>query len=279
MTTRRAKAPAALTRSEKPPVLAVAGLDPSGGAGAVADALWIARAGAHPLVVVSCWTVQDTRGVRGVGPVPIRVFERQLDLLFGDVGAPVVKTGLLPTAAHVRALAKRLPRRSPLVVDPVLASSGGVELMDRRARRELLTRLAPRATLLTPNLPELEALTGVKTAGGVDAPHAEAVHSEVLRAAEALLDLGAGAVLVKGGHGRGARVVDVLYTRDAVRAYRGARLPGSVHGTGCALASTVAARLACGDPLTTAVRRGIDTVRRGIRGAWRLGRGRPLLDF
>lgn len=250
-----------------PAVLVAGGLDPTSGAGVVADALRVHRAGAHPLVVLTASTVQDTRGVGRVHPVAAPHFREQLEGLLEDVRPAAVKTGLLPTAVHVETLAARIPRGCPLVVDPVLASSGGYLFSGPDARRALARLLVPRATLLTPNLPELGELTElpVDTAAGRR------------RAALALLRLGAGAVLVKGGHGGGARATDVLYTRRGARAFSASRLPGDVHGTGCALAASIAARLALGDDLEAAVRFARAAVRRGIRRAWRLGRGRRLL--
>jgi len=190
-----------------------------------------------------------------------------MDCILSDMDIRVVKTGALPTRAHVERLAERLPSAAVLVADPVFASTRGVFLADRPARAAFVKVLIPRATLLTPNLPELAALTGMATG---TAPARRL-------AAEKLLALGARAVLVKGGHGRGPSVTDELYTPAGVRVFRRQRLRQGAHGTGCALASLIAGRLACGDPLERAVKFALDRVHAGLRNAWKAGKGRPLL--
>lgn len=256
-------------RRAPPAVLTVAGLDPTAGAGAAADALRIAREGAHPLVVVSALTVQDTRGVGAVRPVDATVVRAQIAALAADLPIAAAKTGLLPAAPHVRAVARALPERVPLVVDPVLASSGGVRFLDRRGVGALLHMLIPRALLVTPNLPELAALTG-RPVGSLE---------DRVAAARWLLAHGCGAVLVKGGHAPGPGVIDLLVGRASVHVFRSRRLRRSAHGTGCALAAVLAARLALGDGLHDAVARSLARVRVDLARAVSPGRGRPLLGL
>jgi hydroxymethylpyrimidine/phosphomethylpyrimidine kinase len=249
--------------------LTVAGLDPSGGAGITADVLRFAREGVHPLAVVSALTTQDTRGVRRVDPVEPRLVRRQIRTLADDLPVGAAKTGLLPSAAHVDAVADALPPGVALVVDPVLASSGGYRFLDARGVRRLKSRLLPRATLVTPNLGEAEELTGLPVRS----------LEERKRAAEAIRRLGARAVLIKGGHGREDPVVDLLLDERGFVPMRARRRRGSVHGTGCALSASIAALLARGLTLREAVAGARRRLARDLAGARRLGAGRPLLGW
>jgi hydroxymethylpyrimidine/phosphomethylpyrimidine kinase len=230
------------------PVLLVAGLDPSGGAGLAADLAGLAAVGARGWPVAAALTAQGPKGVRGWSPVSVEMLLAQLDaLLDGAPRAPgAVKTGMLGTAALAHALAARLSRRDlarvPLVVDPVLAASSGAPLIDLAGASpaECFGPLLARARLVTPNLAELEALSGLEV-GSDDS------------AVAAARRLGARAVLVKGGHRAGAPV-DLLVERRGVTRFTGRRRPGTARGTGCRLASALAGLLARGATLDEAVR-------------------------
>jgi len=255
-------------------VLTIAGLDPTSGAGGVADALRIAAEGAHPLVVISALTTQTTRGVSSMAAVDPQLCARQIAALARDTRIAAVKTGLLPSAAHVRAVAaahaSAFPKNTPLVVDPVLASSGGFRFLDARGIAALKRELFPRATVVTPNLPELARLTGLPTN----------TRDQIEAAARALLALGSRAVLAKGGHGEDARhVTDRLIDRAGMIEFRARRVPIEAHGTGCALSAILAARLALGDSIREAAAAAIRRVRSGLRRARRLGGGAPILGF
>ncbi|MBI3817299.1 MAG: bifunctional hydroxymethylpyrimidine kinase/phosphomethylpyrimidine kinase [Planctomycetes bacterium] len=249
--------------------LTIAGLDPTGGAGITADALRFAREGVHPLSVATAVTTQTTRGVSRAAPVPVVELRAQLRALFSDIHILSVKTGLIPSAAHVRAIVDAIPARVPIVVDPVVASSGGYAFVDAAGARAIGKLLIPRAALVTPNLDEAELLSGVCS------------HSRegAARAGKLILQMGAGAVLIKGGHGDGAFVEDLLVTRRGVRVFRSRRIAGSAHGTGCALSAVIAARLALGDDLETAIAKARSRVRADLRAAFALGRGRPTLGL
>jgi hydroxymethylpyrimidine/phosphomethylpyrimidine kinase len=247
VTARAAAAGRRPARSALPRVLVVAGLDPSGGAGLVADLEAVAAAGAVGWAVAAALTAQGPGGARGFEPVSAEFLRAQLDaLVLGAERARAAKTGMLGTGTLARALATRLAERPlervPLVVDPVLAASSGASLFDAegRAPGDALAPLLERARLVTPNLPELAALTGL------DVSSDEAA----IRAARALP---ARAVLVKGGHREGAPL-DLLVTRGKVTRIPGRRRPGTARGTGCRLASATAALLARGAPLEDAVR-------------------------
>jgi hydroxymethylpyrimidine/phosphomethylpyrimidine kinase len=229
-------------------VLVAAGLDPSGGAGLVADLEALRAAGATGWTVATALTAQGPSGARVMEPVAPGLVLRQIDaLLEGARERPrALKTGMLGSPENVQALAVRFDERPlagiPLVVDPVLRSSSGLALLEPRRRSPIavLGPLLARAALATPNWPELEAL-----AGGPLASEAEAV-----AAARALP---ARAVLVKGGHREG-EPVDLLVRRRSVVRFRGRRRPGTARGTGCRLASAVAGLLARGVDLEDAIR-------------------------
>jgi hydroxymethylpyrimidine/phosphomethylpyrimidine kinase len=231
----------------RPSVLLVGGLDPSGGAGLVADLEALGEVGARGWAVAAALTAQGPRGAAGFQPASEAMLVAQVDALLGGPERPrAVKTGMLATAGLARTLASRLARaplaRVPLVVDPVLAASSGASLLDAGGLGpgEALVPLLVRARLATPNLPELALLTGddVSTDDGA------------IRAARRLP---ARAVLVKGGHRAGAPL-DLLVEGRRVTRYPGRRRPGTARGTGCRLASAIAGLLARGASLDEAVR-------------------------
>jgi hydroxymethylpyrimidine/phosphomethylpyrimidine kinase len=232
----------------RPRVLVIAGLDPSGGAGLVADLEALAAAGARGWAVAAALTAQGPLGARGFEPVSEAMLLAQLDALLAGRERPrAVKTGMLGTAALARALASRLAsaplRRVPLVVDPVLAASSGAPLLDLGggSAADALVPLLARARLATPNLPELAALTGDDVS----------TDDAAVRAARRLPSR---AVLVKGGHREGAPVDLLVEGRRVVR-IEGRRRAGTARGTGCRLASAAAAFLAANVSVEEAVRR------------------------
>jgi hydroxymethylpyrimidine kinase/phosphomethylpyrimidine kinase len=244
-------------------VLAVGGLDPSGGAGIVADARSIAAMGALPLVVATALTVQAGRGVRDSTPVAPERVAAQIDELLHELPVAAVKIGQVPTATVARTIAARIAKlRVPVVLDPVLLASGGGVLAGDAARRAIAKHLFSLSTLVTVNLDEAEALTGRRVRDV----------TSMRAAADALRESGAHAVLVKGGHlhagsAGGGYAVDVLASERRTIELRAKRLRGSMHGTGCALASAAAARLALGDDVETAVRAARAHVRALLRTA------------
>ncbi|HET9597664.1 MAG TPA: bifunctional hydroxymethylpyrimidine kinase/phosphomethylpyrimidine kinase [Anaeromyxobacteraceae bacterium] len=234
----------------RPRVLVLAGLDPSGGAGLAADGEALAAVGARMAPVATALTVQGAGGAYGAEAVPLPLVRAQVEGLLAGRGVPLgaAKTGMLATAEIAAELARLLGlarlRKLPLVVDPVLASSSGLPLLDTGglAPGEALAPLLSRATLVTPNVPELAALAG--------APGRELSSEDDLVAAAR--SLACAAVLVKGGHRKGAPV-DLLVTRRAVRRFQGRRRRGTRRGTGCRLASAIAGLVAQGAPLAGAV--------------------------
>ncbi|MBS0432251.1 MAG: bifunctional hydroxymethylpyrimidine kinase/phosphomethylpyrimidine kinase [Proteobacteria bacterium] len=249
-----------------PCALTIAGSDSGGGAGIQADLKTFAALGVHGLSAITAITAQNTRGVRAIHPVPLRHLRAQLDALFEDFPVAAVKTGMLADARTARCVAREIERRKPawLVVDPVMVATSGARLFDKSATRLLRDELLPLADVLTPNLPEAEALLGAKIR---NARAAE-------RAALALLELGAGAVLLKGGHATGREVVDLFVDERGTLEFRHPRLPIEAHGTGCTLSAALAAGLAKGAAPRIAARRAIGFVQRALHRAYRPGGGR-----
>lgn len=247
-------------------VLVIAGSDSGGGAGIQADLKTVQALGGYATTAVTALTAQDTCGVHGVLPVPATFVRQQVDVVLADIGADAVKTGMLGTAAVIATVADALCGRSlPFVLDPVMLAKGGAPLLDPDAL-DALRALIPLATLLTPNLPEAEALLGHP----IDDPAA---------AATDLLSLGATAVLLKGGHGDGPVLRDILAMPGATAVFENRRLDTPhTHGTGCTLASAVAVGLAQGLALRDAVARAIAYVHAAIAAAPGLGTGHGPLD-
>ncbi len=248
-----------------PRILVIAGSDSGGGAGIQADIKTAMALGAHASTAVTAVTAQDTRNVHGIHPVPLPFIRQQIALALADPGADAVKTGMLGDAATIEAVAALLARSGlPLVVDPVMTATGGARLLDREAVAALKRFLLPLTTLLTPNLPEAEVLIGrsIPDVGAMEG------------AADTLLTLGVPAVLLKGGHGKGDTLVDLLVTVDDVLRLERPRLPTRhTHGTGCTLATAVAVGLAAGLALPDAVLRARDYVQAAIAAAPGIGAG------
>jgi hydroxymethylpyrimidine/phosphomethylpyrimidine kinase len=255
-----------VVRSTTPPIaLTIAGSDSGGGAGIQADLKTFHAHQVHGLSVIAAITSQNTRGVTAVHPVPLGHIRSQIEAVFDDFPIAAVKTGMLGNAKTVRWVAKALRKRKPawLVVDPVIISTSGSRLLDEDAVEAMVNELIPLADILTPNLPEAEALLGypLRTA------------RQLTDAGEALLELGAGSVLLKGGHARGSEVVDRYFDDRGIMEIRHARLPREGHGTGCTLASAIAAELACGQTPRAAVRRATAYVHRALKNGYRPGGG------
>jgi hydroxymethylpyrimidine/phosphomethylpyrimidine kinase len=248
-------------------VLAIAGSDSGGGAGIQADIKTIGALGGYAMTAITALTAQNTQGVFGVHAAPPDFIRRQIQLVLEDIGADAIKTGMLHSAEVIAAVVEEVARLAPdvpLVVDPVMVAKGGHPLLEPRAIVALRELLVPRATLLTPNLPEAEALSGRRIDG------AEAM----AEAGRALLASGAKAVLMKGGHLAGPEVTDLLVTQDGVRRFGHPRQDtSSTHGTGCTLASAIATGLAQELSLAAAVERGIDFVIAAMAQAPGLGTG------
>jgi hydroxymethylpyrimidine/phosphomethylpyrimidine kinase len=249
--------------------LAVAAFDSGGGAGIAADLLTFAAHGLHGAAVLTGGTAQNTMAVTAVEAFSPRFIRRQMDAVFSDLAPAAVKVGMLFDAARVRAVAAGLARWKArnVVLDPVLVSKTGRRLLAPSALASLTRDLLPLCDLVTPNLPEAAALTGLRIRS----------ESDRREAAGALADLGARAVLVKGGHGRGAEVRDLLFDGTFFTIFAAPRLPrATAHGTGCTLSSAIAANLALEFGLEEAIARAIAYLRAGLSRRRFPGRGFPV---
>ncbi|HEX4814968.1 MAG TPA: bifunctional hydroxymethylpyrimidine kinase/phosphomethylpyrimidine kinase [Nonomuraea sp.] len=258
-----------MTDSTPPRVLTVAGSDSGGGAGIQADLKTMMAMGVHGMSVIAAVTAQNSLGVQGYWELPPEAVRAQLDSVLGDIGAQAVKTGMLASPALVEIVADTLGAyAAPVVVDPVGVSKHGDSLLAPEAVGTLRTRLLPVATVATPNLWEVEQLTSVKVED----------EDDLRRAADAVLSLGPTWALIKGGHLPGAPV-DLLTDGTDEYRYTAERLDNRhTHGTGCTLASAVAARLALGDQVPDAVSRAKDYVTGAIANGYPLGGGIGPVD-
>lgn len=248
-----------------PIALTIAGSDSGGGAGVQADLKTFHAHGVHGLSVICAITSQNTRGVTAVHPVPLTHIRSQIEAVFDDFPISAVKTGMLGNAATVRLVAKMLRKYKPawLVVDPVMVSTSGSRLLDENAVEAMIQELIPLADVLTPNLPEAEALLG----------HVLRTPKQLHDAGRTLRALGAHGVLLKGGHGRGHDLVDTYFDERGSMTVRHARLPREGHGTGCTLASAIACGLATGQTARQAVRHAITYVQRTLKSGYQPGAG------
>lgn len=256
------------SQSDRPAVLTIAGSDSGGGAGIQADLKTFTALGTHGLSAIAALTAQNTRGVSAIHRPPRRFLRAQLDAVFDDFPIAAVKIGMLGTVPVIETVADVLTERraTNVVLDPVMIATSGARLSERRALAALRQRLLPLADVLTPNLPEAEALAGCGIANA-DAQRA---------AAGELLACVRGGVLLKGGHLPGNALVDLYLEREASpKVWRHTRLPIIGHGTGCTLASAIAAYLALGHPRVIAIDRSIKFLQRALAAAYRPGLG-PL---
>jgi hydroxymethylpyrimidine/phosphomethylpyrimidine kinase len=231
-----------------PAALSIAGSDSSGGAGIQADLKTFAALGVYGASVITALTAQNTTGVTGIHPVPADFVTAQLEAVFSDLDIGAVKIGMVADVAIIDAIAATLKRVRPraVVLDPVMVATSGDRLLGAGAVDALKTRLIPLANIVTPNLPEAAALLSEGIASSPDAIEAQG---------RRLLALGARAVLIKGGHGEGPESVDYLLTQNSVETLSAPRIATrNTHGTGCSLSSAIAAGLAKGEDLATAVR-------------------------
>ncbi len=250
-------------------VLTIAGSDSGGGAGLQADLKTFAARGVYGTSVVTAVTAQNTVAVRAIRGVPPRLVRAQIDAVLDDLGADAIKIGMLLGAPTVAVVAEALAGRrvGPIVVDPVVRASAGTRLLRGDGLRLLRTRLLPLAAVVTPNLAEASALIGEPVLN-VDA---------MREAARRIRALGAGAVVVTGGHLTGD-AVDVLAVGRTVEILRGRRVSGApVHGTGCTFAAALAAELAKGASIVAAVRSAKRYTVACIRRARALGAGQRVL--
>ncbi len=254
-------------------MLTIAGSDPSGGAGIQADIKAISAMGAYAMAAITSLTVQNTLGVSRAVPVEADIVRDQILACLEDIGADAIKSGMLFDETIISIVADVLGmvgRNIPYVLDPVMVSTSGHALLEDQAQSALIGKLLPLASLVTPNIPEARALTGMSTINTTE---------EMQKAGEKILSMGARAVLVKGGHGAQDRLVDLLVTAKKTITFESRRIDTPhTHGTGCTLASAIAAGLAQGMSLEAAVERARDYVHLAILKAPGFGGGHGPLN-
>jgi hydroxymethylpyrimidine/phosphomethylpyrimidine kinase len=254
----------------------IAGSDSGGGAGIQADLKTFSALGVYGASVITALTAQNTRGVTGIHDVPPDFIAAQIDAVFSDLSVDAVKIGMLSTVATIETVAAGLERhgQSRIVLDPVMVATSGDRLLKADAIEVLTRILIPRATVITPNLPEAAAL--------LNGP-AAVTENDMRAQAERLIALGAKAVLIKGGHATGSESVDLLVDGKAVTRLAGPRIDTrNTHGTGCTLSSAVAAGLAKGLPLAEAAQQAKTYVTAAIAasGSLQIGSGHgPVHHF
>ena len=246
-------------------VLSIAGSDPSSGAGIQVDLKAFDSLGVFGMAVPAALTVQNSRGVLGAEPVSPRMLLKQLESLLSDIRPDAIKTGMLLTRQNVDVVASIVKkfRVGSLVVDPVLQSSSGKPLLERRAISSLKKNLFPLALMVTPNIPEAEMLTGLSIETEKDMDFA----------AGRLLDLGPSYVLIKGGHRKGP-ATDTLYGGKTVLSFSTARVKGEFHGTGCVLSAAIAVFIARGLPVEKAVEKAKQFVDKMLKAAKPVGKSK-----
>ncbi len=252
-------------------VLIIAGSDSGGGAGIQADIKAITMMGGFAMTAVTAITVQNTLGVHDVHPIPTKTIKDQIKCVLDDIGADSIKTGMLGSVEIVEAVADTLSKYSAIkrIIDPVMVAKGGHSLLEAKAIEAIKSCLIPDAHLLTPNAPEAEKLSGlaVETLDGQR------------RAAEKILRMGANAVLVKGGHIDGANFTDLLATTNGEIFFEAKRInTKSTHGTGCTLASAIAALVAQDFELEAAITKAREYVFKAIETAKGFGNGHGPLN-
>jgi hydroxymethylpyrimidine/phosphomethylpyrimidine kinase len=252
-------------------VLTIAGSDSSGGAGIQADLKTFAAHGVYGTSAITAITAQNTQGVVSTTALSADVVSAQIEAVAGDIELHATKIGMLATAAIVEAVSAAITALDlpNVVVDPVIASTGGARLLDDDGIGALCTELLPRARVVTPNIVEAERLSGISIKSLDDMRRAShSIHARVRTS-----------VVVKGGHGSGDELVDVLFDGETFTELRTPRVrAASRHGTGCTHAAAIAAQLALGRPLADAARLAQSYVAGAIRHGFTLGSGRALLD-
>lgn len=254
-----------------PRVLSIAGSDSGGGAGIQADLKTFTALNVFGMTAITAVTAQNTQGVSGVHVLPAEFVVEQIDAVASDIGVDAVKIGMLANAAIVEAVAAALERHAfkHVVVDPVMVATSGDALLDADAVAALTLRLLPCATIVTPNIPEAEALSGIAIN-----------NDDSLRSAAQRIHGACNAhVLIKGGHGTSPEIIDLLFDGHAFNEFRSERIETeNTHGTGCTLSAAIAANLARGLVLDEAVSQGLQYVHQAILTGFSIGSGHGPLN-
>lgn len=246
-------------------ILTIAGSDSGGGAGIQADLKTITLLGGYGMSVITALTAQNSVGVQGIYEVPVHFVEKQIDSVLSDIGADVIKTGMLANQEIIEAVSKKIKQYhiKMVVVDPVMISKSGAPLLRKDAQSALIKKLIPLAWVVTPNLMEASTLTGLQI-NSIE---------KMRKAAHRIFQLGAKNVVVKGGHLKGM-AIDLLFNGKSFIEIKGQRIETkNTHGTGCTFASAIATQLAKGDSVEEAVKKAKDFITQAIQSGFNLGKG------
>lgn len=253
-------------------VLIIAGSDSSGGAGIQADIKTVTALGGYAATAITVLTAQNSRQIHQVVPIDPDFVAKQIQVVFEDIGVDCIKTGMLWSPQTVEAICKQIQtyaEQIPLVVDPILVATEGTALLDQQAIQLLRRRLLPLATLVTPNIPEAEAFTGLPIKSVED----------MIKSGRLLCQWGAHATLITGGHLDGSQIYDVLVHQGSHQIFKHTKIPTPhTHGTGCTLSSAIATGLAQGMNLNKAIRRARQYVYQAIKNAPGYGSGHGPLN-
>lgn len=251
-------------------VLTIGGSDPTGGAGIQADLKTFQHFGVHGLSVITAVTVQNTTGVISTNPVSAELVQAQLNALSEDIAIDAIKIGMLTTADVVDVITNFVKKQDvPMVLDPILASSNSVRFLDDATLKALKNTVCPLVSIITPNIPEASALTGIYINSEAD----------MLRTALRLNEAGAKCILLKGGHATGPEARDLFFDGTEIEWLTAPRSAKQVHGTGCVLSSAIASGLALGMPMRDSVIAAKDFITEMIEAAAPLGRGQEIFQF
>jgi len=249
-----------------PSALSIAGSDPSGGAGIQMDLKTFARTGVWGMAIITALTAQNAVRVSGSWAIEPDCVREQISTVLEDMTPEAIKTGMLANSEIIRVVEETLPLNVPLVIDPVMVSTSGHRLIHEDAIQDLRDILIPRATIVTPNIPEAQILAGMTILSEED----------VVEAGKKILDLGTMQVIVKGGHGTGKDASDFLIRKNEVIRFTKPRLPYDVHGSGCAFSAAIAGYIAAGLDVTSACEKAKNLINRGIENAVQ-GNGRKKI--
>lgn len=253
-------------------VLIIAGSDSGGGAGIQADIKTVTALGSYAATAITALTAQNTQGVFGIHDVPTEFVAKQITLVLEDIGADIIKTGMLNSSKMVKAVAETINKHAsdiPLVVDPVMVAKGGKPLLEKDAIEILRDIMVPMSDIITPNIPEAELLTGIKISSEKD----------MIKSGEKLINMGAKSAMIKGGHLAGENLKDILIRNGEIKTWGYKKIKTRhTHGTGCTLASAIATYMAQNVEIEQAVEQAREYVMKAIKTAPGFGKGHGPLN-
>lgn len=247
-----------------PKVLTIAGSDSGGGAGIEADLKTFTIFKTYGMATITSVTAQNTLGVQGIHDIPVKMVESQIDSVVEDIGVDAAKTGMLSNSSTVKAVSNKIDEyQIKTVVDPVMVAQSGDRLLQEEAINILINDLVPKSYVITPNIPEAEIISNMEIQG-ID---------EMKKAAEKIVELGANNVIVKGGHGKEDKVVDIFYDGEKHRELEGERYESNKHGTGCTFSAAIAANLSKGIDVTKSIQTSEKFINNAIKTGLEIGEG------